>query len=198
MYYERGAKKILRFFREEFHKVRFQKIEERPRGGGEVRQRRRADLDDLRRVERQDAQLKTDVAAMRALQSRAAALVSRCEDAALKADAQKLSDAFRYSDPVTNAATKDIEHELYVSAVHPMTKQHYLSFAAYCTDDRFELVRFYPEENAEARFFRRGRGILYWYCNRHGLFAKRVSLSHAENRQIHLLSGGFRSIFTNF
>ena len=54
MYYERGAKKILRFFREEFHKVRFQKIEERPRGGGEVRQRRRADLDDLRRVERQD------------------------------------------------------------------------------------------------------------------------------------------------
>mgnify|MGYP007003634560 CR=1 FL=1 len=40
MHYERGAKKILRFFREEFHKVRFQKIEERPRGGGEVRQRR--------------------------------------------------------------------------------------------------------------------------------------------------------------
>lgn len=54
MHYERGAKKILRFFREEFHKVRFQKIEECPRGGGEVRQRRRADLDDLRRVERQD------------------------------------------------------------------------------------------------------------------------------------------------
>ena len=44
-------------------------------------------------VERQDRQLKTDVAAMRALQSRAAALTSRCEDAELKADAQKLSDA---------------------------------------------------------------------------------------------------------
>ena len=55
MHYERGAKKILRFFREEFHKVRFAKIEECLRGGGEVRQRRRADLDDLRRVERQDA-----------------------------------------------------------------------------------------------------------------------------------------------
>ena len=49
---------------------------------------------------------------MRALQSRAAALVSRCEDAELKADAQKLSNAFRYSDPVTNDATKDAEHEL--------------------------------------------------------------------------------------
>ena len=43
-------------------------------------------------VERQDAQLKTDVAAMRALQSRAAALASRCEDAELKADAQKVED----------------------------------------------------------------------------------------------------------
>lgn len=63
-------------------------------------------------VERQDAQLKADVRAMRALQSRAAALVSRCEDAALKSDAQKLSDAFRYSDPVTNGATKGAEHEL--------------------------------------------------------------------------------------
>lgn len=63
-------------------------------------------------VERQDAQLKTDVTAMRALQSRAAALVSRCEDAELKADAQKLSNTFRYSDPVTNDATKNAEHEL--------------------------------------------------------------------------------------
>ena len=63
-------------------------------------------------IERQDAQLKTDVTAMRALQSRAAALPARCEDAALKSDAQKLSDAFRYSDPVSNDATKEAEHEL--------------------------------------------------------------------------------------
>ena len=63
-------------------------------------------------VERQDAQLKADVSAMRALQSRAAALVSRCEEAPLKQEAQRLSDAFRYSDPVTNAATSAAEHEL--------------------------------------------------------------------------------------
>lgn len=63
-------------------------------------------------VERQDAKLKADVSAMRALQSRALALVSRCEDAALKAEAQKLSDAFRYSDPMTNDATTDAEYEL--------------------------------------------------------------------------------------
>ena len=77
-------------------------------------------------------------------------------------------------DEAHELTVEDIEHELYVSSAHPMSKTHYLSFAAYCTDDRFELVRFYPEGNAEARFFRRGRGLLYWYCNRHGLFCKRV------------------------
>ena len=76
-------------------------------------------------------------------------------------------------DEAHDVRIEDIEHELYISSAHPMGKSHYLSFAACCTDDRFELVRFYPEGNAEARFFRRGRGILYWYCNRHGLFFKR-------------------------
>ena len=55
-----------------------------------------------------------------------------------------------------------------------MTKTHYISFIAYVTGDRFELVRLYPEGAASARFFRRGHGKLYWYCNRHGLFEKRV------------------------
>ena len=76
-------------------------------------------------------------------------------------------------DEAHDVRIEDIEHELYISSAHPMNKSHYLSFAACCTDDRFELVRFYPEGNAEARFFRRGHGILYWYCNRHGLFFKR-------------------------
>ena len=76
-------------------------------------------------------------------------------------------------DEAHDVRIEDIEHELYISSAHPMCKSHYLSFAACCTDDRFELVRFYPEGNAEARFFRRGHGILYWYCNRHGLFFKR-------------------------
>ena len=67
-----------------------------------------------------------------------------------------------------------IEHELYVSLNHSMTKSHYISFIAYCTSDRFELVKLYPEGNAEARFFSRGHGILYAYCNHHGLFYKRV------------------------
>ncbi len=72
------------------------------------------------------------------------------------------------------AQVEEIEHELYVQISHEMTKTHYISFIAYVTGDRFELVRLYPEGDAAARFSRRGHGKLYWYCNRHGLFEQRV------------------------
>ncbi|MCI8501030.1 MAG: helix-turn-helix domain-containing protein [Oscillospiraceae bacterium] len=63
-----------------------------------------------------------------------------------------------------------IEDEYFVSVPHSMTKQHYLSFFAYITSDRLEMKKLYAEGNAEARFFIRGKGILYCYCNQHGLF----------------------------
>ncbi len=68
-----------------------------------------------------------------------------------------------------------IEDEYYVTLAHPMTKEHYISFIAFCNEDRFELVKLYPEGDARARFFIRGRGKLYWYCNHHGLFTKNLS-----------------------
>ena len=33
---------------------------------------------------------------------------------------------------------------------------------------------FYPEGNAETRLQLRGRGYLYYYCNQHGLFRKKI------------------------
>lgn len=68
-----------------------------------------------------------------------------------------------------------IEDEYYVTLAHPMTKEHYISFIAFCNEERFELVKLYPEGDARARFFIRGRGKLYWYCNHHGLFTKKLS-----------------------
>ena len=67
-----------------------------------------------------------------------------------------------------------IEDEIFVSARHPMTKGHYLSFVAYCTGGRFEIVKLDPESSVAVRFFSRGHGVLYWYCNHHGLFQKRI------------------------
>ena len=67
-----------------------------------------------------------------------------------------------------------VEDEYFVSVRHDMTRQHYISFAAYVTTDRFQLVKFYPEGNAETRFPRRGSGLLYLYCNRHGLMKRKL------------------------
>ena len=66
-----------------------------------------------------------------------------------------------------------VEDEHYLTVNHPMTKAHYISFAAYVTTDRIQLVKFYPEGDAQTRMQLRGHGILYWYCNRHGLFYQR-------------------------
>lgn len=67
-----------------------------------------------------------------------------------------------------------IENEYYVTVDHEMTKEHYLSFLAYVTTDKVEILKLYPEENAQGRFLIRGRGMLYGYCNRHGLFQLKI------------------------
>ena len=67
-----------------------------------------------------------------------------------------------------------VEDEEFISIRHPMTKGHFISFVAYATADRFQLVKFYPEGNAETRLRLQGRGVLYFYCNRHGLFKRRI------------------------
>jgi desulfoferrodoxin (superoxide reductase-like protein) len=67
-----------------------------------------------------------------------------------------------------------VEDEYFITVSHDMTKQHYISFLAYVTSDRIQMVKLYPEGNAETRLQLRGRGLLYWYCNRHGLFKKKI------------------------
>ena len=69
---------------------------------------------------------------------------------------------------------ENVEDEHFVSILHPMTKQHYISFVAFITSDRVQLVKLYPEGNAETRLQLRGFGYLYWYCNHHGLFKKKL------------------------
>ena len=67
-----------------------------------------------------------------------------------------------------------VEDEHYVTVHHPMTKTHFISFLAFVNDHRVQLVKFYPEGDAQARLQLRGRGLLYYYCNRHGLFQRKV------------------------
>ena len=67
-----------------------------------------------------------------------------------------------------------VEDEHFVTVHHAMTKQHYISFLAHVNSDRLQMVKMYPEGNAETRLSLRGRGYLYYYCNRHGLFKKKI------------------------
>ena len=69
---------------------------------------------------------------------------------------------------------ENVEDEHFVTVHHPMTKTHFISFIAFVTSDRLQLVKLYPEGNAETRLQLRGRGYLYYCCNRHGLYKKKV------------------------
>ncbi|MGN0438743.1 MAG: helix-turn-helix domain-containing protein [Lachnospiraceae bacterium] len=67
-----------------------------------------------------------------------------------------------------------VDQEYLVTMNHPMDKNHYVSFIAYVTSDSCEIVKLYPEQEISARFRKKGHGVLYAYCNRHGMFCKNV------------------------
>lgn len=83
----------------------------------------------------------------------------------LEADAPDEAHAIR---------AEPIEDEWLITVDHPMTKEHFIRFLAYVTADRVQIAYLYPEQEAQARFFRRGAGQLYACCNRHELFRVRV------------------------
>ncbi len=67
-----------------------------------------------------------------------------------------------------------VEDEYYVRIDHDMTKTHYISFIAAVSSDRCQMVKLYPEGEAEARFRINGVRRIYFYCNRDGLFSQDI------------------------
>lgn len=63
-----------------------------------------------------------------------------------------------------------VDDEYFVQVEHEMNKEHYISFIAAVSLDRLQLVKLYPEGNAEASFRIRGVKRVYIFCNRDGLF----------------------------
>ena len=74
------------------------------------------------------------------------------------------------ADPEHGIRTEIAEDEYYVRVDHPMTREHYISFLAAVSDHGIQLVKLYPEGEAEARFRIDRVQKIYAYCNRHGLF----------------------------
>jgi len=58
-----------------------------------------------------------------------------------------------------------VEDEYYVTVGHPMANDHFISFLAAVSDQGVQLVKLYPEGNADARFKINCVKWLYAYCN---------------------------------
>ena len=67
-----------------------------------------------------------------------------------------------------------VEDEYYVRIEHDMAKQHYISFIAALSSDKLQMIKLYPEGNAEARIKINGVKKILFYCNKDGLFAINV------------------------
>lgn len=85
-----------------------------------------------------------------------------------------------------------VEDEYYVRIEHEMTKQHYISFISALSSDSIQIIKLYPEGNAEARFKINGVRRIMFYCNRDALFSidvikgidnKETSYDNTEERK---------------
>ncbi len=101
------------------------------------------------------------------IHSSGAALISCCGITLPPLEAEEPDEEHRIS-------IENVEDEHFITIHHDMTKKHFISFVAFVTSNRVQFVKFYPEENAETRFQLRGRGYLYFYCNKHGLMKKKI------------------------
>lgn len=66
---------------------------------------------------------------------------------------------------------EQVEDEYYIRVEHEMTKEHYISFIAGISSDKVQMVKLYPEGNAETRLKINGIRKILFYCNRDGLFS---------------------------
>lgn len=78
------------------------------------------------------------------------------------------------ADQAHQLCIEPVEDEHFITLRHPMTKQHHISFLAYVSWDRFQLVKLYPEGEAACRLRLQGSGYLYLYCNHHGLMKRKL------------------------
>lgn len=73
-----------------------------------------------------------------------------------------------------NIQIEEVEDEYYITMNHQMTKGHHISFLAFVTSEKIELVKLYAEQNVQVRFKLRRHGVVYCYCNKHGLMKQKI------------------------
>ena len=93
--------------------------------------------------------------------------VSCCGRTLLPLEPQKAEGADKLS-------VEKLDDSWFISSPHPMSKEHFISFAALLTGDSVMIRRLYPEWDLQIRIPCFGHGILLWYCTQHGLFQQLI------------------------
>ena len=96
------------------------------------------------------------------------AVISCCGIVLPPLEAEKVD--IEYKDAEHIAQAELVEDEYFITINHEMSKSHYISFMIAIRDIGYDLVKLYPEGNAQARFKKNCIRKLLAYCNRDGLF----------------------------
>lgn len=100
-----------------------------------------------------------------------AALTVSAGNAQITCCGQKLAPlSAQKATPDDQLSVETIDDGLYITANHPMTKEHYISFVALVGSQQLQIIRQYPEWDLQVHLPRRAHGTLLWYCTQHGLF----------------------------
>lgn len=83
----------------------------------------------------------------------------------------------RKAEPDEQLNIQDIGGEWYITSDHEMTKQHYISFAAYVSDSSATIFRQYPEWSLQIHLPMCRSGRLVWYCAECGLLYQDIPRS---------------------
>ena len=67
-----------------------------------------------------------------------------------------------------------VEDEYYLTINHEMSKSHYISFIAVMRSSGIEVIKLYPESVACVRCKIETTRYILYYCNRHGLYYKKI------------------------
>jgi len=102
-------------------------------------------------------------------------IITATSDAAVTCCGSRLSPIeAKKADENHQLKVEDIGGEWYITSDHPMTKEHYISFAAYVSDSSVMMFRQYPEWQVNITIPMYRSGKLVWYCNECGLLCQEL------------------------
>lgn len=67
-------------------------------------------------------------------------------------------------------------NDIVVTVQHVMEEDHYIEWICFISEDREEFFYLKPKGKASATFKNVTDGTLYSYCNKHGLWEKKINL----------------------